>query len=202
MKPSIQTDQRVLYFIKNADGKYVYVNKQEEEISPITDKEEVLNIVYPHTDSENRIIYSISYENLQERIQNTVRSILLLLFIISILGIFVAVLFASKIISPIRRLTRGVLEIARGNLKYKVHVETQDELRVLGDSFNRMARDLDVSRQFIDFVLSPYGKGVYEKYGYISSREKAKEFSSNGSIGGEYRLSKEYYDALKEIMAK
>jgi molybdate transport system substrate-binding protein len=63
-------------------------------------------------------------------------------------------------------------------------------------------KDIDVSNKFIDFVLSPYGRGIYKKYGYITSLEKAKEFSSNGSIGGEYRLPKEYYDAVKEIMGK
>jgi ABC-type glycerol-3-phosphate transport system substrate-binding protein len=63
-------------------------------------------------------------------------------------------------------------------------------------------KDVELSKKFIDFVTSKTGLAIYEKHGYITSLEKAKEFSPKASIGGEYQLPKEYFDAVKEIMAK
>ena len=60
-------------------------------------------------------------------------------------------------------------------------------------------RDIALSKRFIDFVLSPVGRSIYHKYGYITSREKALEFAPNARIGGEYILSEEYYALLKSV---
>jgi molybdate transport system substrate-binding protein len=63
-------------------------------------------------------------------------------------------------------------------------------------------KDIELSKKFIAFVTSKTGLAIYEKHGYITSLEKVKEFSPNASIGGEYQLPKEYFDAVKEVMAK
>ena len=59
------------------------------------------------------------------------------------------------------------------------------------------ARDTGLSKEFIDFVLSPKGRAIYEKHGYIVSRGKALEFSPRADIGGEYKLPPEYFEMLK-----
>ncbi len=58
-------------------------------------------------------------------------------------------------------------------------------------------RDIALSNRFIDFVLSPVGRSIYHKYGYITSREEALEFAPNARIGGEYILPEEYHALLK-----
>ena len=63
-------------------------------------------------------------------------------------------------------------------------------------------RDKDLSKTFIDFVLSTRGKDIYKKYGYISSLEKAREFAPRAQVGGEYSLPQEYFDLLKELWSK
>jgi molybdate transport system substrate-binding protein len=63
-------------------------------------------------------------------------------------------------------------------------------------------KDIALSKKFIEFVTSPTGLAIYEKHGYITSLEKAKEFSPNASIGGEYKLPKKYFEAIKEVMIK
>ncbi len=59
-------------------------------------------------------------------------------------------------------------------------------------------RSMDLSNEFIDFVLSPKGREIYKRHGYITSLEKAREFSPRATIGGEYKLPPEYFEALKE----
>jgi len=58
-------------------------------------------------------------------------------------------------------------------------------------------KDSDLSQAFIDFVLSPLGREIYEKHGYITSLEKAKEFAPQAQVGGEYTLPVEYFDLLR-----
>ncbi len=60
-------------------------------------------------------------------------------------------------------------------------------------------KDVELSKKFIDFVLSPRGQSVYEKYGYITSLEKAKAFAPQAEVGGEYTLPPEYFELIKEF---
>jgi molybdate transport system substrate-binding protein len=60
-------------------------------------------------------------------------------------------------------------------------------------------KDVGLSNAFIEFVLSPRGRSVYEEYGYITSFEKAKAFAPQAGIGGEYTLPPEYRNLIKEV---
>jgi len=60
-------------------------------------------------------------------------------------------------------------------------------------------KDMALSKAFIDFVLSPWGRSIYEKHGYITSEEKARAFAPQAQIGGEYKLPPEYFELLKEF---
>jgi HAMP domain-containing protein len=146
VKPSIKTEERIVYLIKNtSDGSYRFTDHDEQAVLPIQDTEQVINIVYPYSDDQTRVIYSISYENLQQRIENTIKRIVFILILTSIAGIFIAIIFASRIIQPIKKLTKGVSEIAKGNLTYQVEVFVKDEIKTLADGFNKMAKDLEIS---------------------------------------------------------
>ena len=65
------------------------------------------------------------------------------------LGLFVGaaviVWVSSKMTGPIRELHEGAKIIGSGNLDYRVNIETGDEIEWLGQEFNKMAAELDVS---------------------------------------------------------
>jgi molybdate transport system substrate-binding protein len=63
-------------------------------------------------------------------------------------------------------------------------------------------RDIQVSKKFIRFVLSPLGREIYNKYGYITSVTDAKQYCSGCTIGGEYQLPAEYYELIGEVWRK
>ena len=60
-------------------------------------------------------------------------------------------------------------------------------------------RDLQLSKSFIDFVLSPSGMSVYRDLGYITGLEAARRLAPSASVGGEYALPDEYFDLLGGI---
>ncbi len=58
------------------------------------------------------------------------------------------------------------------------------------------SRDPDLSKRFIDYVLSPAGQAVYQRYGYLTEREQALALAPGASIGGEYSLPVDYLDRV------
>jgi molybdate transport system substrate-binding protein len=61
------------------------------------------------------------------------------------------------------------------------------------------AKDKIESQKFIDYVLSEKGKQFYKKWGYISDKEEALSYTTNGAIGGEYILPENYYEIIKNV---
>ena len=60
-------------------------------------------------------------------------------------------------------------------------------------------KDRELSKSFVDFVLSPAGMSVYRGLGYITDLEAARRLAPSASVGGEYALPDEYFDLLEGI---
>ena len=72
------------------------------------------------------------------------RSVLLLLAGLA-LSVLASLVFARKIVTPIRALQAGAARIGAGDLSHRIEVRTGDELETLGDEFNRTAARLEES---------------------------------------------------------
>jgi len=58
-------------------------------------------------------------------------------------------------------------------------------------------KDVELSRRFIDFVLSEEGLQHYRKYGYLTDREEALKLAPGATIGGEYELPAGYRELVE-----
>jgi len=76
------------------------------------------------------------------------RSILFSILLL-VVGFLVAIMFglhlARRMIDPIRQLRTGAMRIGGGDLSHRISIKTNDELEVLGEQFNSMARQLEQS---------------------------------------------------------
>ena len=63
--------------------------------------------------------------------------------LITLLAILLSYLFSRSLISPILKLTKGAKELARKNFKYKININTRDELELLGKTINQAGEDLE-----------------------------------------------------------
>lgn len=84
---------------------------------------------------------------------------LLTLFVLFI-AIWVALLLAKQISTPIAALLQAAGEVRRGNLRYRVQIPANDELASLVRGFNEMTEDLETSalelerrRRFMETIL-------------------------------------------------
>ena len=83
----------------------------------------------------------------QVRLEHYIRSVAL---VVGAGGVFLGVLFsgwvASRVTRPMQRLVEAAREVAAGDWKAKVEVESEDELGELGEAFNRMTQRLTEQR--------------------------------------------------------
>ncbi|WDN89720.1 two-component system, NtrC family, nitrogen regulation sensor histidine kinase NtrY [Desulfosarcina sp. BuS5] len=145
------------------------------------------------------------------------------LSIVALLVVFCAVWFgfymAKSITIPIMDLAEGTRRVAEGDLSFTIALFADDEIGSLVDSFNKMTRDLRMSReqlefsasklreqnleiekrrQFMEIVLKNISAGVITlgAGGLISSINKSAEKMLN--IQSEEIISKSYKELLKE----
>jgi len=79
---------------------------------------------------------------IQQEIRDSERRLLLVLGLSLVAFGIVTYLLGRSVIGALSRLTEGADELARGNLRQRVDVRGADEFVELGDSFNRMAAEL------------------------------------------------------------
>jgi signal transduction histidine kinase/HAMP domain-containing protein len=70
-------------------------------------------------------------------------------FLLMLSGIFLAYVIGNLITKPIYSLTKGAEEIGKGNLDLKISVKSEDEIKILAETFNRMASELKKSMEEI-----------------------------------------------------
>ncbi len=64
-----------------------------------------------------------------------------ILLVITLLGL----IFSRTITKPLLRLIKGTNIVSKGNLKYKINVDSKDEIGTLANSFNKMTKALNKS---------------------------------------------------------
>jgi molybdate transport system substrate-binding protein len=56
----------------------------------------------------------------------------------------------------------------------------------------KFTQDKTSSRRFLDYLVSPEGQAIFQKWGYITSESEAKKLAPDAEIGGEYQLPVDY----------
>jgi HAMP domain-containing protein len=93
-------------------------------------------------------------ELLSLTLQNAQIQSILTVFIVVVLISFSNVIMSRGLTRPLRKIIRGVDEFAKGNLDFKISVETNDELGELSTHFNEMAQQLkDTMRELKEAKL-------------------------------------------------
>jgi sigma-B regulation protein RsbU (phosphoserine phosphatase) len=143
---SVQTldTHRTVYLKVNPDGSISDVDFNEKPVQALDPSETIAYLVQPAT-NDFAVVYGITYQALQDRINQTTMRILLLAILGVGVGILMAILYASTITKPIKKLKEGADIFATGRFDYRVEVNTKDELKTLANSFNEMAANLEIS---------------------------------------------------------
>lgn len=144
--PSVKTlDTQKVIFLKKIDAEnYQAVDFNENKIEALKKDERIQYFVQPASD-EFAVVYGISYQALQDRINATVFRILVLAVFGIGLGILMAIILGGNITKHLNILRKGAEIFATGDFSHRVEVKTKDETFSLAQSFNKMAAELEIS---------------------------------------------------------
>ncbi len=62
----------------------------------------------------------------------------------------------------------------------------------------KFTRDSASARKFLDFLVSPEGQAIFQKWGYITLESEAKKLAPEAAIGGEYQLPANYQSTISK----
>ncbi len=76
---------------------------------------------------------------------STIQLIIITILIVTLLGIFIVILLAGRLIRPITYLTKRADEISQGKLDEPVSIKTGDEIEQLSDALERLRESVKIA---------------------------------------------------------
>ena len=119
----------------------------EQPARLIAQEREFMAISIPLEPSSERLILSRPLDLVLAYFQRAKNVILLGGLVVALVALLVSRWIAGRIASPIRELTAAANTLASGDLSAKVCIDTRDEIGVLSQAFNAMARQLEASME-------------------------------------------------------
>jgi methyl-accepting chemotaxis protein len=99
------------------------------------------------------------------------------LILISFGSLFLIIIFAyfisRKISGPIEKLYEGTKILEKGDLDYRVNIDSVDEIGKLGDSFNNMAASIKDSRGNIEKKVNDQTDNITDQKGKLETQQMA-----------------------------
>lgn len=131
---------------------------QKENIAVLdTEEGNIHDFAYAISQGETGTMrVGISDASLQQNINDTVLRTILAIFIVLVLGIFIASVIANMTIEPITKLRDAACEIGKGNMDLQINCKSNDEIGQLGISFKKMVEELQkttVSKNYMDSIV-------------------------------------------------
>lgn len=108
-----------------------------------------LNYIYYATKINDDLIIrsSVPVNTIKLTQRERIKYYIPLVFVTVIFSIFLSLRLVRKIVEPVKELESVTLKMANGDYKIRAKVNSNDELGILGDSFNHMADELQLKIQ-------------------------------------------------------
>ena len=164
-----ETAHEILYEQNYTFGKVTLLKESFED-------EFIIKIRYL---DEEYILKTLDEKNLNEK---TILNLLIFLDIFFLLLIF---LYILKLLTPLKTITKEITNFANGELSSRININSNDEIGILANSFNKMASSLENSIKSREELLrdighelrTPIAKGKFaiEKIDDFSQKELLKK---------------------------
>ncbi len=87
------------------------------------------------------------YDDVNEEVYQLLNISYLELVVLFLLSMIILIFFTQLVYVPLRRITRATEQYAAGNMKYRVSVDSEDEMGYLAASLNYMASEIDTAEE-------------------------------------------------------
>ena len=118
-------------------------NKIDNSFMEIKRNNQELLYFYRIPNSQYLLISGIQFNDLYREMGSIKNLLLFGILISSFLCLLIVLIFSRKILNPLKQLTIKIQEISKENYKTRLDISSNDEIGILADTFNKMARRLD-----------------------------------------------------------
>lgn len=130
--------------------KKVEVNLKQNYTVIKTDKKRLYQFYKPiyHLNEKGKKVFlgmgyiEVSPFMIHKRINQIKLKLTLIFIILLVIGVVCSFILSYFMTNPIKKLIKGINRIAKGDLKYKIRLQTRDEIENLAVEFNRMTTQL------------------------------------------------------------
>src|SRR3989339_867779 len=154
----------------DCNSRVAYSSKKDEKGIVLDTAKSFCMDQYPkHTEIREALSYSDKKDRNGFKVMNKTTKEHKIAMILFVFGFIIAIsvvlckILWNTVSVPISILTKGMAEIAAGNLNYTVKIDTKDEIGELAKSFNAMTVDLSKAKEKIIEWASTLEKKVNEK---------------------------------------
>lgn len=191
-------DAATLAAVKNADHKKILRKKYPD---PKDENGEIYDfskpIVNPLSgDRAGTVRLGFSDRVIRKRIMDLTYNIIYIALVFLGVSVLGSVLLSGVIIKPIRKLSEGAAEIGRGNLDYRIGLNSSDELGKLAYEFNVMTmqlkkgKDIEIEKRIMDEqvdIAKDIQEGLNPMGFYNKKGVEIKGFTRAAKgVGGDY----------------
>ncbi|MBN2443084.1 MAG: PAS domain S-box protein [Spirochaetales bacterium] len=120
-------------------------------------KGEQINVVLAQSYLNYMVMIGYSLNTIQKAINGMIVMNASISVIIILVIVILSFVITTKMVQPVKELTKGAAVIGNGNLDYRINIYTRDEIGLLAESFNKMTvalKKTTVSKDYMDSVLN------------------------------------------------
>ncbi|HHE75572.1 MAG TPA: PAS domain S-box protein, partial [Candidatus Aciduliprofundum boonei] len=116
----------------------------------------------PVDEINGSLLFLLPEEVVMRSINDTINHTIFFLILVFLFIVLVILLFVSSLTKPVEELRAGAMEVAKGNLDYKLDIKSNDEFGELSKDFNRMVERLKKTTQELKESQERY-KSIFDE---------------------------------------
>ena len=137
-------DGRVIYVKIDENKDVSYVNFNENPVDAPMAADRIVDIVVPYGNAY-ALKYSVTYSLMEERLMAAKIQIGVIALVGMLLTLLLSYMLSVSVTNPLKALKEGAIKLATGDFTTRVVVRTKDEVGMLANTFNQMAKDLSAA---------------------------------------------------------
>ncbi len=179
---NVNTEQVKLCFREHIENGLPSQMKEQAIIYTNHISKEVLGTHYYIVEMKWCLIAEVNIKEAYKPVNKLVMLLVYIFLVLLFTSIIIVAIITSNIVSPIMKLYAGTEEVIKGNLDYKVGTNKNDEIGLLSQAFDKMTKNLKISKDKIEKYTGELEDKVKKRTTEINEKIKESEIQRIATV--------------------